>query len=217
MRYLFFCLTWLIFFSPINVQAADTDVTAQGRVFIDSLAKRAIGQLGDKTVARSIRETRFRTLLEENFDIPNIARFVLGPPWREATPAQQQEFTKLFNEMVVGLYMAKMDQYQGQTLKTTGARSAAGGRFVMVSSQVYDPLVANLVNVVWRLVNQGSGKFKVADVTVENISMSLSQRAEFTEVLEKNGGKIEALLAEMRLKKPLSGGAFFKATSVDKN
>ena len=51
---------------------------------------------------------RFRELFRQDFDVPGIARFVLGRYWRIATPAQQQEFLRLFTRYIVLAYSARL-------------------------------------------------------------------------------------------------------------
>ncbi|HEV7995429.1 MAG TPA: ABC transporter substrate-binding protein [Stellaceae bacterium] len=42
------------------------------------------------------------------------------------------------------------------------------------------------------------GRYKITDVTVDGVSMVLTQRSEFASVIERNGGQVAALLATMR-------------------
>ncbi len=44
------------------------------------------------------------------------------------------------------------------------------------------------------------GGFAIHDVVVEGISQSITQRQEYASILQRNDGKVEALLAEMRAK-----------------
>lgn len=180
--------------APATVDQAFLDAS---KAYIQTLSVQAIDQLTDLTVAADVRESRFRAMLEQNFDVPNISRFVLGRYWRLATPAQQQEFQTLFREMVVQIYMNRLKDYRGQSLKVTSARLDANGHYALVESNVIDPASNNPVNVEWRVIRTSSPQ-KIADVAVEGISMGLSQRSEFSSVIQRGGGQFEALLVEMR-------------------
>ena len=48
------------------------------------------------------------------------------------------------------------------------------------------------VTIIWRLREFGD-KYKIIDVTVEGLSMGITQRDEFTTVIQQNGGKVAAL------------------------
>ena len=70
---------------------------------VTSLGNEALKVLG-KNVDPNLRVARFRQLFSADFDVPGIARFVLGRYWRVATPAQQQEFLKLFTDYIALAY-----------------------------------------------------------------------------------------------------------------
>jgi phospholipid transport system substrate-binding protein len=188
--------------------AKSAAVASTEAVFLDSaknyikvLSVEAIDKLTDLSVPKDLREQRFRTMLQENFDVPNISRFVLGRYWRVATPAQQQEFIELFKEMVVQIYMTKLKDYRGQSLQVVGGRLDSDGKYALVETTVVDPAVSNKVAVQWRVIR--TTPFKIADVSVEGISMGLSQRSEFSSVIQRGGGQFEALLIELRKNKIL--------------
>ena len=49
----------------------------------------------------------------------------------------------------------------------------------------------------WR-VRIKDGKYKIVDIMVEGISMIMTQKSEFSSFIKRNGGKIDALLDELR-------------------
>ena len=55
---------------------------------INNLGNRALEVLG-KNVPPAQRAARFHELFREDFDVPGIARFVLGRYWKTATTEQQ--------------------------------------------------------------------------------------------------------------------------------
>ena len=57
---------------------------------ISNLGNRALEVLG-KNATPAQRVARFQELFREDFDVPGIARFVLGRYWKTATPEQQAE------------------------------------------------------------------------------------------------------------------------------
>src|SRR5690349_21396647 len=59
--------------------------------FISALADEAIHGVTDTSISDRERVQRFRDLLRLKFDIPQVARFVLGRYWRTATPEERAE------------------------------------------------------------------------------------------------------------------------------
>jgi phospholipid transport system substrate-binding protein len=47
-------------------------------------------------------------------------------------------------------------------------------------------------------VRQSAAQFKIIDLSIEGISMAVTQRDEFSSVIQRGGGRIEALLASLR-------------------
>lgn len=163
--------------------------------FVQKLGDRAISVLADPKVSKPQAVEVFRELLNDNFDVQTIGRFVLGRYWNTAQPAQQKEYMSLFEQMIVEVYAERFSQYSGETFKVTGSQPA-GERDAVVTSQVLRPS-GPPVNVAWRVRGKDGG-FKIVDVVVENVSMSQTQRSEFASVIENNGGRFEALLDALR-------------------
>src|SRR5713226_8240814 len=80
---------------------AAPDKNAEG--FISNLANEALKDLNDKLPEQEL-EKRFQALLEKDFDMPRISRFVLGRYWNGATDQEKQDFQKLFEAYVVRAY-----------------------------------------------------------------------------------------------------------------
>ena len=174
--------------------AAPGDASAQdARAFIGNLGNQAIQVLGP-SVSPSQRVARFRELFREDFDIPGIGQFVLGRYWRTATPEQQQEFLRLFQEYIVQAYSSRLGEYGGEPFRVTGSRPA--GEETVVNSEI-DRRGGSRVQVDWYLTNR-SGRPKITDVYVGGVSMKVTQRDEFASVIQRNGGQVDALLAQLR-------------------
>ena len=62
--------------------------------FISTLGNDALAEMGS-AAALDQKLAYFRQMLSQDFDLDGIARFVLGPYWRTASPEQQQEFRAL--------------------------------------------------------------------------------------------------------------------------
>jgi phospholipid transport system substrate-binding protein len=165
------------------------------RGFINALGTRAIEVLGPSVPAQQ-RLARFRELFRNDFDIPGIGQFVLGRYWRAASPQEQQEFLGLFQEYIVQAYSARLGQYGGAPFRVTGSRQS--GNEIVVTSEIDRPGGAP-IQVDWFLINVG-GAYKITDVYVGGVSMKVTQRDEFASVIQRNGGQVGPLLAQLRQK-----------------
>lgn len=168
------------------------------QVFIQSLAQQAITTVAERTISDNERNERFRKLFVASFDLPEISRFVLARYWRSATPEQQQEFIKLFEEMQVLSWTQRFKDYKGENIETTGSNKD-GERSFLVESMLNHP-PAPQMPVQWRLRVGDDGKLRVTDIIVEGVSMAITQRSDYNSLLQSNGGKLEALFSALRTK-----------------
>jgi phospholipid transport system substrate-binding protein len=176
--------------------AAQTPAQDGARKFVDTLAEKAVAALTVKDISEKERAQRFRTLLTEGFDVPAIGRFALGKYWREASEPQKTEYLKLFETMIVATYASRFGEYSGETIKMNEAR-IDDPRLITVLSEVVKPGNPP-IRVDWRVLTDEGNKFRVVDVVVEGISMSLTQRNDFAAVIQRNGGTVDGLLVTLR-------------------
>ena len=166
--------------------------------FIRALSHTAIDSLSSGGVSESDREKRFRELLNQNFDVPSIARFVLGLYWPRATEAQRAEYMRLFEDFIVKSYAKRFADYSGENFKT-GNVTKVTNTDAVVSSVIRASETAPPARVDWR-VRAEESHYKIVDVMVEGISMSVTHRDEFAAVIRNNGGTVEGLLAALKKK-----------------
>lgn len=176
---------------------ARADTNADASAFIQRLADTAMTTVAIKGLSGEERTRRFRTLFVDTFDLPEIGKLVLARYWRAATPEQQQEFLRLFEDVQVYTWTRRFKDYSGETLEVLGVQ-AEGESDVLVESRIkrqkLDPIA-----VAWRVRKEGDG-FKVLDIKVEGASMAFTHRSEYSSVIQGGGGQVEALLAALRKK-----------------
>ena len=184
----------------VLVLATPRAATAQdARSFVATLGEQAIQVLGPG-VPEMQRQARFRVLFHDDFDLPGIGQFVLGRYWRIATPQEQQDFLSLFQEYLVRAYSARLGQYGGEPFHVTGTRP--NGEETIVTSEIIRHSGAPIA-VEWYLI--GHGSLKITDVYVAGISMKVTERDEFASVIQRNGGRVAALIAQLRQKLAAAG------------
>lgn len=170
----------------------------QAKATIDKMGQRAIEFLGNPSLSQSQKEKQFRALLDDYFDMPTIGRFTLGKNWKDATDAQRSEYQKLFEDLVVKIYAGRFNDYQGQGFSVDSCRGAGSKEDMLVTSYI-TPANGSKIKVDWRVRDKSdNGQYKVIDVIIEGVSMTQTQRADFSSVISRGGGKMEALLDHLR-------------------
>ncbi len=183
------CVGLLLLAPPRPATAQDA------RAFVGTLGQQAIQVLGP-SAAPAQRLARFRELFHNDFDVPGIGQFVLGRYWRTATPEEQQEFLGLFQEYIVRAYSARLAEYAGEPFRVTGSRP--NGEETVVNSQIIRGSGAP-IGVDWYLIG-GAGGYRITDVYVGGVSMKVTQRDEFGSIIQRNGGHVSALIAQLQQK-----------------
>ncbi|MEM7497877.1 MAG: ABC transporter substrate-binding protein [Pseudomonadota bacterium] len=145
------------------------------------------GETGVKTEA-------FQAILEKRAALPQIARFAAGTLWREMSGQQQAAYTDAFKRYVASVYAARFQEYSGQNV-ALGAVSDRGKRGIEISSTVTGGGQAP-VKVDW-LVSDRPGRTVIADITIEGVSLLITQREEIAGIHQKQGG-IDQMIAFLR-------------------
>jgi phospholipid transport system substrate-binding protein len=168
--------------------------------FIDQLGQAAILHLTDKSIGSEERRRRFRDLMHKAFNVPGIGRFVLGRYWNQATEDERQEYMRLFEELVVRTYADRFSEYSGEKF-TIGKvqRDAERQNYATVFTTIYRPN-GQMVRVDWRVRQEQDQSWRVVDMVVEGVSMSVTQRSEFASVIESKGGTVKGLIETLRQK-----------------
>src|SRR5262249_39721530 len=131
-----------------------------------------------------------------HFDVDSIARFVVGNYWRTASDAERTEYRKLFEDYVVAAYSARLSNYSGEQFQVRDEVPA--GDDTMVNSVIIRPTQPP-AKVEWRVRKSPDGSLKIVDVVVEGVSMTITQRSEFSSVMQQTGG-LAGLNAKLREK-----------------
>jgi phospholipid transport system substrate-binding protein len=183
-----------LFLGVVFCAAAPRDAAAQDQGaagFIQTLGTQGLQAL---TGPEPQRVARFRQLFDTSFDIPEISRFVLGQYARSMPPQEQQEFMGLFRDYIAHAYSTRLAPYAGAPFRATGERPFGGE--TVVTSQVTKP-GGQPTGIDWHVINNG-GRYLITDVVVDGVSMKVTQRSEFAAIIQRNGGRPEALLAALR-------------------
>ena len=92
-----FCLIGAIgLILALAIQPSSSRAEVSGKkaeTFISGLADQAIEAMTTPNVPQPDRVKRFKILLNENFAVKTIARYVIGRYWKRATKSQKEERT----------------------------------------------------------------------------------------------------------------------------
>ena len=161
--------------------------------FIGALGNQAVSVIRSDMPLAS-QAAYFRRMIHQDFDLTGICRFVLGPYWRVASPAEQHKFRNLFADRLVRFYGRQLVQSGGGDFVVSGSRPSAEG--VIVTSRIIRSQGAPII-VDWRL-GVTNGVYKINDVAIDGVSMALAQRSQIAALIARASGQFGMVLATMR-------------------
>ena len=179
-------------FAP--VAQASTDPSA----FIEEVSSKAITEMAPAaSETDKQRAAKLKPLLEQYFDMPSIARYMLGSYWPKATPEEQTEFTAVVTDFLALAYGKRFASYTGHDMNIGRVRDEGDGR-TTVFSTVQLPS-GEPARVDWAIQAAGDS-YKIADVKVEGLSLADTHRQEFASVIHNNGGSVSKLIEILKKK-----------------
>ena len=178
--------------------ASDAQAASSPEVFVQSNIDRSYAILNDAALSPSERQVQFRALLPSIVDVRRVGLFTLGPYARAAAQADVDKFEFAFTNLLAEVYLRGLSTYSA--LKVTGSTERSrDDAIVNVAAHDASGKSAQL-HLAFRVRQTSSGEHAVTDLQIEGAWLALTQRAEFTAYLQRNGGGLEALSAEIEEK-----------------
>ena len=130
---------------------------------------------------RTERRAMIRTIANEIFDFGEISQRSLGPHWRGRTPAERQEFVRLFGDLLEHAYVTKIEGYSGERILYVNEHlegDVATVRTKLVTKQGTE------VPLDYRMFRQGD-RWRAYDVLIEGVSLVANYRTQFDKVIQR--------------------------------
>jgi phospholipid transport system substrate-binding protein len=150
--------------------------------------------LQNNDIDREVKEKKINKIVTPIFEFPLMAKLSLGRKhWPKLDSQQREKFTRLFSERLKRSYWKKIGIYKDQKLlfKPTEKKKST---YLIPTELIYkDKKVAMLYK--FRKVKK---TWKIYDVEIQGVSILLTYRSQFDEILRH--GTVKELLS--RLEKP---------------
>jgi phospholipid transport system substrate-binding protein len=134
--------------------------------------------------AAKVKERRelLKQILFTRFDFTEMAKRSLGANWRRRTPQEQEEFVRLFTDVLEHAYASIIESYTDENILYLNER--VDGGFADVNSKIVTSKGEEYsINYKAHLVGND---WKVYDVVAENVSLVNNYRSQFNRVIAKD-------------------------------
>ena len=186
-------LTSFLFFAHA-AHAATTPNQAEN--FIKEVTKTGIEQIINSDVSQAEKDQRFEKLFNKYLDLDFIGRFVLGRYWKTSTPQQRKDFINAYRELNIKTWSKRFDEFKGKSFNFNGTSPSNSANQIFVNTTVNMGEGAP-AKVVWR-VKDTNGELKVVDIIIENVSLAITARNEYTAYIKKAPKGVDDLIADLK-------------------
>ena len=194
-KFFFTFLTALL----LTVTSANAEINApKAEDFVKNVTKQGIEEIINSDVSQAEKDQRFAKLFNEYLDLDFIGRFVLGRYWKTANPKQRIEFVNVYRELNIKTWSKRFDEFKGKTFVFNGTSPSSSENQIFVNSVVPMDQCAP-AKVVWR-VKETNGQFKVVDIIIENVSLAITARNEYTSYIRKSPNGLDGLISDLKKK-----------------
>lgn len=163
--------------------------------FTNDLMQRGVAILRDASVGDAARKARLHQLVLQNVDARKTALFALGSSRRGLNPQAVEAYVSAFTDYITTIYESRFEKYRDLEIKVLNSIDNAPGDTTVLTQGATakdrpgdkDPIIIG-----FRL-NGANGRYKIVDVQIAGIWVSIDQRERFAEMMSKNNNDIRAL------------------------
>lgn len=175
-----------------HAQELEADVAL---AFVEGVADEMFDVLRDEEREEDLAEA-FRALIVDNAAVSDIARVVMGRPWRAMSDPQREAYTEALIDVVAFTYAGYLNDFSDQTLEFLDADDQ-GRRGVFVRSVIRDGV--DEIELLWR-VSDRNGPPQLIDVYIAGVSLIVTQQTDVAALLEQTGGDFDALIDALQVR-----------------
>ena len=125
---------------------------------------------------------KLQPILERRVCFESMTRRAIGPGWREFSPAQQDDATRLFTKLIIRSYSNKFTPGEEPEVKYLKGSSQGPDKIEIPTSMLYK---GSRYSIVYRMENRG--KWLITDILAEGVSLIANYRAQFDELFKRGG------------------------------
>jgi len=129
------------------------------------------------------RRAAIRRLANEIFDFSETARRSLGQHWQARTPAEREQFVRLYADLLERSYIGKIELYSGERILFVGDTIERDQATVRTRLQTK---AGTEIPVDYRMHRVGD-RWLTYDVAIEGVSMVANYRAQFNKIIQASG------------------------------
>lgn len=133
------------------------------------------------------RYAKLQPEIRKSYDLPLLARLVIGDFWRKLNRDQRVQFVRVFSHLVIATYASRFDGYSGEKFSNVSERRLDRGE-VLIDTRLFQRH-GKAVHLNY-ILRQSDGQWRIINVISNGASDLALKRADYAAVLRNQGFKV---------------------------
>ena len=125
------------------------------------------------------RRADIRRVAAGLFDFDEMARLTLARHWKDRSPQEQEEFVRLFTDLLERSYLTTIENYAGERITFLG--ESVTGPYAQVRTRITTARRME-ISIEYRLLERGA-RWAVYDVILDGVSLVSNYRSQFNTII----------------------------------
>jgi phospholipid transport system substrate-binding protein len=147
-----------------------------------------------KAAKANERREAVRRIAAETFDFTEMSKRALARHWQARTPAEREEFVKLFADLLERAYVSRIENYGGEKIAYNG--DTIEGDLALVRTKIITKQGTD-IPVDYRMLKRND-RWLAYDVVIEGVGLINNYRTQFNKIIQTSS--YQALVDRMKTK-----------------
>lgn len=193
-----FVLITPLLISVTSPASAQDDLTP--KAYVQNLGD-ALTTIFNTETSPKHRAERFQKVFFAATDVQRFGLFALGRYARRLNREQKQVYFSLLRDFLTEIYIARFSNYtfSGQErleILSSRFKTNKKNEFI-VSSRLFHSLGKKPIPIIWWGFRDDN-RWRIFDLQIAGIWLAQEQRSQFSAIIARNGGNVDALLDHLR-------------------
>ena len=179
----------IIFFIYIlnlnNLHAIEPDV------FVQSTVNRA-SLILSKNISKEEKINQLKEIAKETVDIKGVGFYSLGSIRKSLDNDQKKKYLELFEAYFLKSFSSRLAEYTNPEIEVNN-KKILNKNYTIVNSVLVGTSERSEVKIDWRIYTKSLENPLIRDLIIEGLSLTRTQKEEFSSILNSNDGDINAL------------------------
>ena len=175
--------------------ADDLDYEKQISAFIDKTAHNVL-EIIKSPDPEEAKRVKLIKIFFDVVDVDWMSKAAIAKFWRTMNDDERSRYSAAYRNYVASSYVNQFTKYHGQTYTIVSVKDMGGGQYVAttaISATESRPEIT-----VSYKIKLDSNEIKIRDILGEGVSLLVSQRSDFSSIIEQEGinGLIQKLISK---------------------